>query len=280
MKPAPFEYLRPANVEAAIEAFAAAEGEAKYLAGGQTLGPMLNLRLSQPDLLIDIAWLDDLRGVRDEADAVVLGAGVRHADLEDGRAPDPGQGLMRRAARGLAYRAVRNRGTIGGSVAHADPVAEWPNVLMALDASIHVRGPEGERAVPIDAFFLGYLTTAVSPGELIVAIAIPKLPADSRPGYSKFCRKAGEFADSLAVVVRHPGGGSRAVLGSSGATPTRLDSVSRLLDEAREGKRPGEAEVAARLAEDLDAAGLVADPLDRRVHAATVHRAVEESLVA
>lgn len=278
MKPAPFDYLRPASTAVAIEAFTAADGEVKYLAGGQTLGPMLNLRLSQPDLLIDIAWLEDIRGVRDLPGSVVLGAGIRHADIEDGRVPDPGQGLMRRAARGLAYRAVRNRGTVGGSLAHADPVAEWPNVVMALGGTIHVQGPAGARSVPVDEFFLGYLTTAVEAGELIVGIEIPKLPGSSRIGYSKFCRKAGEFAHSLAVVVRHRGGGSRAVLGSSGATPMRLPEISQLLDDAPEGRRLDEAEAAAALGRDLDGAGLVPDPLDRKAHAATVCRALEESL--
>src|SRR3546814_5873333 len=129
---------------------------------------LLNLRLTQPDALIDIARVAELRRAEERPSSIVLGAAVRHAEIEDGLVPDASNGLMRRTARGLAYRAVRNRGTLGGSLAHADPVAEWPNVLTALNAVILLRSIDGMRSVPIREFLIGYLTTGLEPGEILV----------------------------------------------------------------------------------------------------------------
>src|SRR3546814_5012732 len=135
---------------------------------------------------------------------------------------------MRRTARGLAYRAVRNRGTLGGSLAHADPVAEWPNVLTALNAVILLRSIDGMRSVPIREFLIGYLTTGLEPGEILVGVEIPRPARSQRAGISKLCRKAGEFAHSLAVTVIQDSQPARCVLGCAASTPILLTRVGAL----------------------------------------------------
>src|SRR5712664_1013540 len=144
MKAAAFAYERPADLNAALALMADADGMTKIIAGGQSLGPMLNLRLVEPDLMIDISSLDELKQASRIGDDLVLGACVTHSDIEDGRIPDVTQGAMARVAAGIAYRAVRNRGTIGGSLSHADPAADWPLALAALGATILVRGSGDE----------------------------------------------------------------------------------------------------------------------------------------
>src|SRR5262245_61563170 len=154
MKPAAFDYVRPSTVAEALAALASTPG-ARVLAGGQTLGPMLNLRLAQPPLLVDITRIGELAAVTEEKDAVTVGATVTHAAIEDGRVPDPAGGFLSRVARGIAYRAVRTRGTIGGSLAHADPSADWLTCLTALRAEVVIAGPTGSRRVPLSGFVRG-----------------------------------------------------------------------------------------------------------------------------
>ena len=157
----------------------------KFIAGGQSLGPMLNLRLAQPDLLVDLTGIAELMQVEETADSLSIGACVTHSDIEDGRVPDLEGGVLRSVARGIAYRAVRNRGTIGGSVAHADPSADWIACLAALGASVLVRGATGRRSVPIEEFMLGVFETALAPGELVQAISVPRVSPRAQWGYYK-----------------------------------------------------------------------------------------------
>lgn len=278
MKPAPFAYSRAETVAEALSGFAAAEGEAKYLAGGQTLGPMLNLRLTQPDSLIDISRVAELREVEERSSSVILGAGIRHAEIEDGLVPDVARGLMRRTARGLAYRAVRNRGTIGGSLAHADPVAEWPNVLMALDATLLIRGVEGDRSVGVGDFFVGYLTTSLQPGEILYALEIPRLGIEQRTGISKLCRKVGEFAQSLAVTVTQGRRTARCVLGCAGGTPILLPQVGEIVPGIERWSAALRPEIQTALQADLQSAGVALDALELKTHAATVSRSIMKAL--
>ena len=149
MKPAPFNYARPSTLAGAIALLKREDLAVKLLAGGQSLGPMLNLRLAQPDLLVDITAVPDLLRVETEDDGLLIGACVTHADIEDGRVPDPTDGALPAVARAIAYRAVRNRGTIGGSLVHADPAADWITALAALGADAVVRGPAGQRRLPV-----------------------------------------------------------------------------------------------------------------------------------
>lgn len=160
MKPRAFEYIRPGSLEEAVKIIADGGGMAKLLAGGQTLLPMMNLRLAWAETLVDISRLPELQGVEETANEVRIGAAVCHAAIEDGDVPDPSNGLMRQVASQLAYRGVRNRGTIGGSLALSDPSAEWPTVLTALDAVIELYGPTGVREVAINDFVLGAYDTA------------------------------------------------------------------------------------------------------------------------
>src|SRR5262245_23263066 len=140
MKPVAFDYERPQDISGALMLARQEDIAVKFLAGGQSLGPMLNLRLAQPDLLVDLTGIAELKHVEANADALELGACVTHADIEDGRVPDVTNGALAAVAHGIAYRAVRNRGTIGGSVAHADPAADWVTFLAALAAEVVVRG--------------------------------------------------------------------------------------------------------------------------------------------
>src|SRR5262249_14477754 len=169
VKAARFEYECPSDVAAAIALAERGDG-VKFIAGGQSLGPMLNLRLAQPDMLVDLTGIAALKQVKETADTLSIGACVTHADIEDGRVPDVARGLLRSVARGIAYRAVRNRGTIGGSVAHADPSADWIACLAVLGASVLVRGPSGGRAVPIGDFVLGVVATVLRSGEVVAGV--------------------------------------------------------------------------------------------------------------
>jgi aerobic carbon-monoxide dehydrogenase medium subunit len=277
MKPAPFTYEAARDIAHGLSLFDASEGEAKYLAGGQTLGPMINLRLTQPDHLIDVSRLDELKRTEEHNGSVVLGASIRHAEVEDGKVPDPSRGLMRRAARGLAYRAVRNRGTLGGSIAHADPVAEWPNILTALAASVRLRGLNGDRELPMDEFLQGYLTTAIRPDEIVLEFAIPKLGEGARTGFNKFCRKAGEFAHSLAVCVIRARGDARCVLGCAAGRPVVLSSVGALVAGMSQWQAGARGEIAAAMDEDIESFGLHLDQFERRTHVAVVERSIKDA---
>ena len=198
MKPAPFTYEAPATIAEALAVLAARGDAAKIIAGGQSLAPMLNMRLAQPGHLIDINRLAELKGVRVEGDRLIAGALVRHAEL----ARDP---LVRRhapmlahAASTIGHYAIRQRGTLGGSLAHADPAAQLPLMAVTLDAEIQVDSARGRRLVPASAFFTSIFTTTLEPDELLTAVRLP-LPQDKGWGFRLFTRRAGDFA--LVVVA-------------------------------------------------------------------------------
>jgi carbon-monoxide dehydrogenase medium subunit len=221
MKAAAFEHACPASVADAI-ALLAGEADARVLAGGQSLGPMLNLRLAHPRLLVQVNRLKELTGVAADVDAVTIGACVTHAAIADGLTPDIGGGVLARVADGIAYRAIRNRGTIGGSLCHADPAADWATALTALDATMLLQGPDGARSLRACDFIQGAFRTALLPGEIMLAVRVPQLPADARWAYEKACRKPGDFAHAMAFVLLC-GGRRRAVIGALGARPLLLE---------------------------------------------------------
>jgi carbon-monoxide dehydrogenase medium subunit len=230
MKPAAFDYARPASLADAIALLAQGDRDAQLMAGGQSLVAMMNLRVAAPDLVIDIGRLDELKAVSETSDHVSLGACTTHATIEDGRVPDPSRGLMPSVAASLAYRAVRTRGTLGGSLALADPAADWPPVMAALDAQVMLRGPQGGRAVAAVNFATGIYETVRAPDEIIASIHIPKLSARARWGFSKFCRKTGEFANSIAAAVCDPARNyARLVLGAVDGAPIVLKRTSAYL---------------------------------------------------
>ena len=274
MKPAPFEYVRAGSVDEAIRLVAGHAGFAKFIAGGQSLGPMLNLRMTQPDLLVDISHIEALTAVVTNNDSITLGGNTLHADIEDGIVPDPANGLLLRVAAGISYRAVRNRGTFGGSLAHADPAADWPVTMMALGAELATTSSGGARTIAATDLIYGPLMTVLADDELVVHVTIPKLSAGAGWGYHKLCRKVGEFAHSLAaVVIDRERGYARAVLGCATAPPMVLNSVSEgLVGES------GSLDVA--IDADLETSEYRFDSYERQVHRTLIQRAVADALAA
>jgi carbon-monoxide dehydrogenase medium subunit len=272
MKPAPFDYARPATLADALALLRGRDLAVKLLAGGQSLGPMLNLRLAQPDLLVDITAVPELRRADADGDGLVIGACVTHADIEDGRVPDPTGGALPAVARAIAYRAVRNRGTIGGSLAHADPAADWIAALAALGALAIVRGPAGERTLPVEELMVGVFEAALAPDELLEAIRVPRLSPERRWGFYKLCRKAGEFAQAIGAVLFDPGRAvCRAVIGALESTPIVVPDAAILFGgRPEDGLATYDPAFAARL---LDAKGM-RDPFERQIHLVALERAV------
>ena len=223
MKAAPLTYHRADSIQQAIELAGRYDGTAKLLAGGQSLMPMMNLRMALAEHVIDISGVAALRECRSMGERYFIGAGVTHAMIEDGRIDDPTRGYLRHVAAGIAYRSVRNRGTLGGSLAHADPAADWPTALRALDAIAVIEGAQGERQVPLAQFQRGLMETALASGEVLKGVLVPKLSPRARWAYKKFTRKVGEFAHSIAAVVIDPALGiSNVVVGAVGGKPVRL----------------------------------------------------------
>ena len=229
MKAAPFDYTRARDSAHAVELLAAAEGErfAKIIAGGQSLGPMLNLRLSEPDLLVDVRTCPDLRRHHDDGETILYGAAVTHSEVEDGTVPDPCHGWLSEAARRIAYRAVRNRGTMGGSIVHADPAADWLVILLLLDAEVVILGSEGTRTAALSGFVTGPFSTDLGANEVLVGIRIARRSSHVRYGYRKTAAKVGEFATAFCVALVDPERGeSRAVLGAIERPPIVIDDLS------------------------------------------------------
>ena len=180
MKAAAFDYLRPRDLNEAVRRLAQSDGYVKLIAGGQSLGPMLNLRLVRPSLLVDVSRLEPLCAIEDRGDRWRIGAAVTHARIEDAGDALAGCRLLQEVARDIAHRAVRNRGTIGGSMAHADPAADWPLALSVLDAEVQLHGITGQRAIPADRFMLGAFSTALREDELLLAVDVPKAAPAAR----------------------------------------------------------------------------------------------------
>ena len=216
MKPASFEYQRAASVAEALSAMRDPALAAKPIAGGQSLGPMLNLRLARPPRLVDISGVEELRHIKDCGAFVRFGAAVTHARIEDEAGAYAGVAPLARVARGIAYRAVRNRGTIGGSLAHADPAADWMTALMASRPSFFCAGRRNPASLR-GRIHAGRLHHRSGADEIIESVRVPKLSADARWGYYKVWRKTGEFAHALAAVVVDP---TRRPRASSWAPPT------------------------------------------------------------
>jgi len=227
MKAASFEYTRAPDLDGALGALAQADGACKPIGGSQSLGPMLNLRLARPRRVVDISSLPGLREVTSRPGAVVIGAAVTHAEIEDGVHAPLADHPMRSVAGGIAYRAIRTRGTVGGSLAHADPAADWVLAFAALGARIQVRSARASRVVEADAFMLGAYTTVLHADELIVAIEVPAMTPTTRWGYHKLCRKPGEFAEASAAVYFEAGRKqARIALGAVDGRPILLDRLA------------------------------------------------------
>ena len=273
MKPVRFDYARPADLAAAVALGGRGDAVVKFIAGGQSLGPMLNLRLVQPDLLVDITAIAELKRVDQTADALILGSCITHADIEDGRVPDVTGGAMRAVAAGIAYRAVRNRGTVGGSLAHADPSADWISALSALGAQAIVHGARGERRIAVESLMTGVFESGLEPGELLTGVEIRRLSPSARWGYYKHCRKTGELAHAIGAYLDDPERGvCRAVIGATGTRPLVFGDAAALFG----GGAPGGA-IDRGFAERAMAAHGMADAIEQQIHFACLRRAVAQA---
>jgi aerobic carbon-monoxide dehydrogenase medium subunit len=250
--PAGFEYHRAESVADAVSALSGGGADAKLLAGGHSLLPLMKLRLAAPELLVDISGLDELRGIEKQNGNVRIGAGTRHADLQS----RDDLGVLARATSLIADQQVRNRGTIGGSIAHGDPASDSPTVLLAAEGSVEAQGPSGTRTIAAADLFQDYLTTALADDEVITAVSFPAINEWSW-GYEKFARRAEDWAmvGVCALVRKGPGGECEDVrigLTNMGSTPLRAtaaedalrgspleaDAIAASAEQAAEGTAP------------------------------------------
>ncbi|MSQ19712.1 MAG: xanthine dehydrogenase family protein subunit M [Betaproteobacteria bacterium] len=233
MKPPPFKYLAARTLDEAIDALACSDGEAKVLAGGQSLVPMLNFRLLEPAWLVDINRIPGLDGIQDAAGSLHIGALTRHKTTENAPLIADAFPIVTAAMSHVAHFGVRNRGTIGGSLAHADPAAELPMLAMLLDASITTQSGKGKRTIAAKDFFRGSLATALEPTEILTAVTLPKLPPATGWSFEEISRRPGDFAvAAVAVTITQQGGrctDARIALAGVGATPIRFPQAERTL---------------------------------------------------
>jgi carbon-monoxide dehydrogenase medium subunit len=267
MKLPPFDYACPTTLPEAI-ALLASHDDAKPIAGGQSLVPMLAFRLAQPTLLVDLRKLADLRGIRISDAGVTLGAMVRWRDIEDDERLETAHPLLKAAISHVAHYQIRNRGTVGGSVAHADPAAEMPGIAITCDAEIAVVGKSGAHVIQAADFFQGALTTALTPDEIIVEIRLPAWPAGRRWGFQEFARRRGDFAMAAAAVFYDQderGKARNAHVGVIGVgdRPLRLTAVENVLN--------GESIDEATIAKADAATSAAVDPQDD-IHASAAYR--------
>ncbi|MDQ2149477.1 FAD binding domain-containing protein [Alcaligenaceae bacterium C4P045] len=261
MKPVAYTLERHPDLLAAC-AQLASETYTKPIAGGQSLGAMLNLRLAQPEALVDLDAVAALHRCDEDAHGVTLGAMTPHAAIEDRVVPDVTQGFLPKVARGIAYRAVRNRGTVGGSLCHADPAADWITAMAAAGAVYAVHSAAGTRHIDAGSFMVSAFETQLAPDELLTAVHVPRLSADARWAYAKFCRKTGEFALAIVAVVIDPARDvARWVVGA-------LDGAPRVFDDPR---------LATTFADPLARAAWLADPA---LDLDTTRRALLDDLIA
>jgi carbon-monoxide dehydrogenase medium subunit len=268
MKLPPFDYACPATLPEAVQLLASRDGDAKALAGGQSLVPMLAFRLAQPALLVDLRKLADLRGIRISEKGVTLGAMVRWREIEDDERLSTAHPLLKAAIAHVAHYQIRNRGTVGGSIAHADPAAEMPGIAMTCDAEIAVVGKSGAHVIQAADFFQGALTTALTSDEIIVEIRLPAWPKTRRWGFQEFARRRGDFAMAAAAVFYDQddsGKAANAHVGVIGVAdrPLRLDAVEAVLN----GQTVDEATIAKAEA----ATSAAVDPQDD-IHASAAYR--------
>jgi carbon-monoxide dehydrogenase medium subunit len=269
--PAPFEYEPAESVEQAVELLGSRE-DAKLLAGGHSLLPLMRLRVARPSLLVDVGRLRDLSYVREDGDRLAIGALTRHHDLAGDPVLQKGCGIVAHTASLIGDPQVRHRGTIGGSVAHGDPASDMPAVLLALDADLVVRGPDGERTVAAGDFFRGVFETALGPHDVLTEIRVPALAGGW--SYLKFRRRSQDWA-TVGVAAVRADGGARVALTNMGATPLRAAAVEQAL--------AGGADPAAAAEQAPEGTSPPSDTqgsADFRRHLATVlvRRALEQAL--
>jgi carbon-monoxide dehydrogenase medium subunit len=273
MIPAKFAYARPESVEEAVGVLNGGGEDAKVISGGQSLLPLLRLRLAYPNLLVDVGRLGELRGVRDEGGTLLIGALTTHYDVTKDPLIKEHCGLLAEAAETVADPAVRHRGTLGGSLAHADPAGDLPAVIVALGATLTARGPGGERQIDATDFFADYLTTTLEPNEILTGIRVPKLGAGWGYRYEKFHRSAQAWAIvGVAALARRDNGHvaeARIGLTNMGAVPIRASATEAAV--AGVAAEPGALrEAAARADEESSPPSDLHGAADYRRHLARV----------
>lgn len=246
MKPAAFDYAAPRTLAAALDLLAANADGARLLAGGQSLVPVLNLRMANPALLIDLNRVPELAGIRHEDGALVIGAMTRHRAIETSSLVAQSHPLLPHAISFIAHTQIRNRGTIGGSLCHADPAAEWPALCIACDAQMTIAGPRGQRTLPAQDFSLGVYTTALDEGEILTSLRFPAWPAGRRWGFQELSRRHGDFAIvGVACLLDLDANGlctaARIVIFGASDTPVLATDAAQALA----GRRPDADAIAA-----------------------------------
>jgi carbon-monoxide dehydrogenase medium subunit len=273
MIPAPFAYARPTTVDEALQALAAGGEDVKVMAGGQSLIPVMRLRLAAPETVVDLSKVEGLRGVRDDGDAIVIGAMTTHSDVLSDPLIKEHAPLIAEATETVADRQVRHRGTFGGALAHADPAGDLPAVALALDAEFVIAGPNGRRTVPARDFFVDYLTTALEDGELLLEVRIPKLSGEWGMHYEKFNRVAQAWSIvAVAAAVRRENGHiaeARIGLTNMGPTPLRATAAEQALAGAT-ASAEAIAEAASHAAEGTAPSSDLNGQADYREHLAQV----------
>lgn len=233
MKPAPFDYFLAPDIDAAVEALASARGDAKLIAGGQSLVPMLNFRLLRPSLLVDINGITDLAYIRDSGTDIRIGATTRHRELKDSGLIARELPVVREAMHHVAHLAIRNRGTIGGSLSHADPAAELPMLSLLLNAELEIASPSGRRTIAASEFFLGALTNALEDNDMLVEVRLPKLAPRTGWAFEEVARRSGDFAMACVAVLITKAGGAvgdiRIAMTGIAQTPLRAHAAEKLL---------------------------------------------------
>jgi CO/xanthine dehydrogenase FAD-binding subunit len=269
MKPPSFEYAAPSTVAEAVSLLQQYGGEAKILAGGQSLMPLLNMRFARPSALVDLRRVANLDGIREANGGLAIGAMTTKRAVERSALVKSRQPLLHEATLWIAHPQIRNRGTVGGSMAHADPAAEYPAVALALGVELRAAGPGGERGIPAEDFFVTYLTTALEENEVLTEVRVPALPERTGCSIQEVARRRGDFAMVGAAVTLTLGGkgrcsDARVVLFGVGPTPLRARGVEQVVS----GEAPGEAvfaEAGRRVSEEID------EPLSD-VHASAEYR--------
>ena len=227
MKAAQFDYVLGTSVQHALDVLQASDERAKLIAGSQSLGPMLNLRLTRPETVVDVSKLAEMRTVTLHQNFLRVGASVTHAQIEDGVFELLRGHPIQMVASRIAYRSVRNRGTMGGSLAHADPAADWVLACAALDARIEIQSRSGTKLVAMSDFMLAAYTTILLPDDIIVAVHFPEVSSSARWAYQKFCKKTGEFAHaSCAAYIDPTTKVARIVVGALDGAPCGLSELA------------------------------------------------------
>lgn len=248
MKPASFAYLRPTTLHEALEALAAGDGrEVRPIAGGQSLVPLMNLRLALPDILVDLNGVPELTGIRDEGDRIRIGAMTRQCSLLQDPLVADRVPLLRLGMKHVGHLQTRARGTVGGSLVHADPAAELPLLMVTLGASMHLQSRSGVRDVPAGDFFLDAMETALASDEILVAVSVPAAPPGSRQVFRELARRHGDFA-IVAVAAQYGPAGLALGIGGLEKVPRRCTELER---ELRDGATDWTAALAAEFAESV-----------------------------